>query len=644
MSATLALGLRLVRAGGPLRAWSIALGNAVGVVLLLVALALPVAIYPDPVERDYARVQLLGIDLFLLLPAVVLLVTVGRLSSGARDRRLGALRMIGVTPGRARAVAAVENGVLALAGAGVGAVVAALAAPAASRAVVEGPGWLAQPLDVAWPEAAGTVVGVVALSGLVGTGATWNRELPGRARSEAVARTLRPWRLAVLALGLVMLGLLAVAEPGSLTGYDTGMLLGGAGLTVVGIALVTPLFTSWVARVLVRSRGVVSVLAGRSVQVDAAGASRVVAGLGAATFLAIGALAVIGAFESTPQYRYALQSVEGGPQKIWLGAAEPGAGGEEHLDPGLLDGLLDVPGVLGVVPTRGASTPCDPEVDADSCGGVFVGTCAELSLVTEQTGCSDDRAAWIVPDRTDLEDVGGLGYASGWEVGAPIVMTTNEGDPAAPRATVEPSGPPVVVDVVAQSDRWVYGSGDVAFVPVALVPDELRPFSRADVVADGGADVQQRVAAWAEANGYAAWPYPLDDVLYVENVRAAVLALAGLAIGVGLLVLALTATDRAVERRRAVARQVMVGVPGLVLRSGQLVQVLVPVAVSAALGAGCGLVLARAYARMAEVDDALGPGRWGLAVALVVVGGVLVALATVPLIRTHITPDLLRRE
>lgn len=644
MTATVALGLRLVRAGGPLRAWSIALGNAVGVVLLLVALALPVAIYPDPVERGYARVQLVGIDLFLLLPAVVLLVTVGRLSSGARDRRLGALRMIGVTPGRARAVAAVENGVLALAGAAVGAVVTVLAAPAASRAVVEGPGWLARPLDVSWPAAVGTVLAVAALSGLVGTGATWNRELPGRARSEAVARVPRPWRLGVLALGLAMLVLLAVARPGSLRGVDTGLFLGGAGLTVVGIALVTPLVTSWVARVLVRSRGVVSMLAGRSVQVDAAGASRVVAGLGAATFLAIGALAVIDAFENTPQYRYALQTVEHGPQKIWLGAAEPGSSGEEALDPQRLGELTDVPGVLGLVPSRGASLPCDPELDTDACGSVFVGTCAELSLVAEQAGCSDDRAAWIVPDRTDLEDVGGLGYATGHDVLAPITLTTNEEDDDAPRATVEPTGPPIVVDVAAQSDRWVYGSGDVAFVPVALVPDGFRSFSRADVIADGGRAVQQRVAAWAQEQGYAAWPYPMDDVAYVDGVRAAVLALAGLAIGVGLLVLALTATDRAVERRRAVARQVMIGVPGRVLRSGQLVQVLVPVAVSAALGAGCGLVLARAYARMAEVDGLLGPGRWGLAVALVVVGGALVALATVPLIRTRLTPDLLRRE
>ncbi|MEL7976962.1 FtsX-like permease family protein [Isoptericola sp. F-RaC21] len=644
MSATLALGLRLVRAGGPLRAWSIAAGNAVGVVLLLVAVSLPAAIYPDPVERAFARVQLAGIDLFLLLPAVVLLVTVGRLSSGVRDRRLAALRMIGVAPGRVRAVAAVENGALALAGAVVGAVATVLAAPAASRAVVDGPGWLTQPLDVSWPAAAATVAAVAVLSVVVGTGATWNRELPGRARSEATARVPRPWRLVVLALGLSSLGLLALAEPGSLTGYDTGLFLGGAAVTVVGIALVTPLVTSWVARVLVRSRGVVAVLAGRSVQVDAAGASRVVAGLGAATFLAIGALAVIGAFENTPQYRYALQSVEDGPQKIWLDATNLDEDPDATLEPGALRGLTRVPGVLGVVPSRGASLPCDPEVDTGACGSVFVGTCAELALVAAQTGCSDQRAAWLVPDRTDVENVGDLGYAAGRDPSTPIVLTTDEADPDAPQATIQTSGPPVVVDVAEQSDRWIYGSGDIAFVPVAQAPEAFQAFSRADVVAAGGVDVQQRVAAWAEAQGYTAWPYPVDDVEEVDRVRAAVLTLAGLALGVGLLVLALTATDRAVERRRAVARQVMVGVPGGVLRAGQLVQVLVPVTISAALGAGCGLVLARAYARMGGIDDLLGPGRWGLAVALVVGGGVLVALATVPLIRTRITPELLRRE
>src|SRR5699024_7948010 len=51
MTAVLTLGLRLARAGGRLRAWSIVAGNAFGVVLLLVALALPAALYPDPAER-----------------------------------------------------------------------------------------------------------------------------------------------------------------------------------------------------------------------------------------------------------------------------------------------------------------------------------------------------------------------------------------------------------------------------------------------------------------------------------------------------------------------------------------------------------------------------------------------------------------
>ena len=125
---------------------------------------------------------------------------------------------------------------------------------------------------------------------------------------------------------------------------------------------------------------------------------------------------------------------------------------------------------------------------------------------------------------------------------------------------------------------------------------------------------------------------------------AAWAAVCGLALGVGLLVLALTATDRAVERRRAVARQVMAGVPGRVLRSAQLVQVLVPVLVSAVLGVAFGLVLARAYAHLGGSEEVVGPQGWAVAAAVVVAGGALVALATVPLIRTRITPVLLRRE
>lgn len=111
MSASLALGLRLARTGGPIRAISIIVGAAVATLLVLLALAIPNAVYP-PEEGTQAlwRANVTGALLFALAPATVLLITTSRISSGTRDRRLASLRLIGMDRGRAALVAASEAG------------------------------------------------------------------------------------------------------------------------------------------------------------------------------------------------------------------------------------------------------------------------------------------------------------------------------------------------------------------------------------------------------------------------------------------------------------------------------------------------------------------------------------------------------
>ena len=117
-----------------------------------------------------------------------------------------------------------------------------------------------------------------------------------------------------------------------------------------------------------------------------------------------------------------------------------------------------------------------------------------------------------------------------------------------------------------------------------------------------------------------------------------------MALGLALLALALAAADRATERRRAVARQLMVGVPPRVLRQGQLLQTLLPTGVAAALAIALGAVLAWAFTAIIGQHSVITAGAWVALVALVALGGLLVSLSTLPLIRTRITADLLRRE
>ena len=660
MTAVLTLGLRLARAGGRLRAGSIVAGNAFGVVLLLVALSLPAALYPDPAERAELQVQILGILLFLLVPAVILLVTVGRLSSGVRDRRLGALRLLGLSPWRTRLVAAVENGMLALGGAVIGAVAVALAVPALGPLLVDG-GWVEQPPQVSVPAGVAVAVAVTGVSVLVGTASTWERELPGRARVEAIRRTPRLRRLLMLLIGLGLLAGLWVLEPGTRiqVWLFAPFLLGGAVLTAVGIALTIPLITSWCARALVRSSRVAPRLAGRAIQTDPVGPSRVVAGLGVGTFLVVAALSFLGTLENAPQNRYALQVVGEGPQEM-------GVYDEDDAPLMDLDGLADIVGVHAVLPNYDITIPCadlpsmPDELDGQLCGSfVFVGTCAELAEIMTMTGCDDASPARIDPDAALDTAAGGITWGIDAFHGDAVDLTIGSGGGRVQRS-IELTGKPIIMDVGATVLEWVWPPNAEVFIPEAMLADALGPVSDVRVNAEGGTAVQERVEEWANAHGYRFFANPTRDFEAVQTARLAVWSLCGVALGIGLLLFALTAADRARERRRHVARQIMVGVPARVLRTAQSLQLVIPVLATSALAILAGVVLAGGYARQAQF--VLPASRSGLAGAIeqtfsviglqswLVLGGmialtVLLAVgSTVPLIRTRLRPELLRRE
>jgi hypothetical protein len=547
VSATVGLGLRLARAGGPLRAWSIAAGNAVGMVLLLGALAMPDAVYPDETARAAGRVLLQTAMSLLLVPAVVLLVTVGRLSSGVRDRQLAALRMLGMSRRQARRAAAVENGSLALAGALAGtALFVALARPV-SRAMT--PQWLAQPIRVSAPAVVATAVGLVALSVAAGTAATWDRAMPGAQRSESARRRPRAWRLAVLGAGLAALAWPATLDPvAPKDDLSTALFLGGTVATGVGIALVTPLVTWWLSGALTRLRGVAPLLAGRAIQTDSAGASRVVAGLGVAVFVSAGALGLLGQVERGS--RYVAQVYGAGPQQVRVSTRDEAGPSAPTLADDDLASLSALPGVLGVVPDHGVRAPV---VEGWSVP-VFVGTCAQLALVVESSGCDDARAARIVPDSpqipgTDPIPDGELADRVDVAVDASDPLDLLDGDDVVGTRTVDLAGPPVVEHLARQVDRWANPTSYAAFVPVSLVSDLVGQPSRAVVVAVGGTRVQDVLAAWADERGYRTSPYPRGAYDTLLAIRAGILTLCAVVVGVGLLILGLTAADRGPRRR-----------------------------------------------------------------------------------------------
>src|SRR5699024_9814161 len=130
-----------------------------------------------------------------------------------------------------------------------GAGVVAIALPWAGAVLADG-GWVEQSPRASVPAGVAVVLAVTAVSVLVGTASAWERELPGRGRAEATRRRPGIWRLVVLLVGLGMMGGLWVLEPNTRiqAGLFAPLLFGGGVLTAVGIALTTPLLTSWCAR------------------------------------------------------------------------------------------------------------------------------------------------------------------------------------------------------------------------------------------------------------------------------------------------------------------------------------------------------------------------------------------------------------
>jgi|GEM_PF-2911676 len=450
----------------------------------------------------------------------------------------------------------------------------------------------------------------------------------------------------------------------------------GAIVTAIAIALATPVVSGWIGRWLATSSVPWVRLAGRTIETDAVSGARVVSGLGAALFLCTGLMGVAEYMVTDGGYRQEMQAITGtGPQNITLRA--PGSeatspnqitfAGSVPIDiawsPALEQSLRAVPGVRGVlladvgaVPNQslqGGQLVDDPQDWHNWPVDVAVGTCADLAQILVATGCDETHAALIQRDNpfSGIAAVGdslvfhtaGGSYIEGSEAG-PVWMDNPD-----QRFEVPLSNEPLSVDYEATEASWPQGRFEEAFIPISLVPELAANPPAIMVVADGGLDVQQRVTDWAAAHDLVAempGTYVMDSV---NSMRTVMGVFAAIALGVGLISMALTAADRALERRRSVARQVMVGVPAQVLQTSQAAQVLIPLAATVVLAVGSAFMLLRSLyivqgARPEVATTLLRNNSWGMLAVIIGIGALLAVLSTVPRIRTRLTPELLRRE
>ncbi len=474
MSGELRLGLRLARGrtkGGSLRLLGTIVAHATGAWVLLVVLAAVRAEIALPsYDGDGVPFLVITVVATVAVPVVVLLATVARLSAVLRDRRLASLRVLGLSAPRTRVVAAVEAGAGAVAGTVAGLVTFAATRPAVGGLDVAGRDWSTSGFTP-WPW---SVVLLVVLLPLVAVAVALVPTV--RASPAASAGVRRPglWRLVPIPVGLSIVVASTIGSDDQLGYGRFSVLVAGGVVCAIGLVVVIPVFTRVIGDLVLRVHGRPSLLiAGRRLQGQPAGVSRIVAGLLVGLFVVAGGRTVLGAFETSPQYRAADVAANGGP--VAYDVMTPA--GTDVRD--LAQRVASVDGVLTAYPAWQVSTACGGP--GDPCLSAFVGTCVDLEVaVPSAVGCRDDRAAWLdVPPRPD-------------ERAQPEIVWTGDG------GAEHPTGPAVSVptppaDRVITSDDDEYAVGDAMqgriFLPldtpgIAAVLDQANTSTAVAVRAD----------------------------------------------------------------------------------------------------------------------------------------------------------------
>ena len=421
---TVLLGWKLARASGWRRGVPVIVGVALGTMVLLIAAAVPTTIAnPDPSAKQLIRIILVA----LAVPVITLLAAVVRLSASVRDRRLAALRILGVSTGATRSAAAVEAVVVAAAGVLLGALGFLAVRPAIRAVEPPGRAWFhggsLLPRASGWLAVTVVVLGVCAVVAV--SPARSVTRTPMATRRAGSARRPGLWRLVPLACGVLALGYDALRYGHATDAAVIGPFLAGTTLTGLGLPLAMPVAIRLGADLVARhATRPALLLAARRTQQEPAAASRIVATVLVAVFVVVGARSVVAVFAATPQAVRAHLALTTGPQ-----AAEAPLRAGQPVD---LAALRAVPGVRAVAVTTQLELRCPPTPTVGHtvtmCPRAVVATCADLPAMRISVDhCVDGRPMWLL----SLHDVDQTSVTV-----APVVLgMTAAGSPVTRSAT-----------------------------------------------------------------------------------------------------------------------------------------------------------------------------------------------------------------
>jgi hypothetical protein len=339
--------------------------------------------------NEFLRIMLAVGIIGLILPVIVFVSTATRLAAARREHRLAALRLVGVTPGQASALAAAEAGLAAVAGTVLGFAVFATVRPYAARIPFDGDTFFPSDLHLSGGLALLVALGVPALAIAAAELSLRRVRISPLGVARQAPRPRPTWRRLVL-LGIGLTGF-AVALPISVAenGNQSSLALVSVTFVVViaGIVTAGPWLTIVVGQSMLRLlRGSSAMLAGRRLQDNPAAAFRSISGLVLAVFVASVICGVLpsvmtsGSTKSIPQPAGTVSALLGGRQATGIDPATAAA---------LLTRLHTTPGVDHLTAIRRApdawtvaqAEPHEPAAPA-------LMTCADL-IATAVATCPD---------------------------------------------------------------------------------------------------------------------------------------------------------------------------------------------------------------------------------------------------------------
>lgn len=580
--------------------------------------------YPPTWAVDPSTLEILRFTLatLVLLPLAVFLSVCAKLSAASRNRRLAALRLLGLSAKGTQRVNAAETVVAALLGAALGLAEFWLLNQIVARTGLPGLKWYAADGAVSGQTMAICLLGCPALAWFVGrASARAAARNPLATRRAAAPRAPRVWGGLLLVTGLgIIIGFSATGltdHPARSDGINALLLPAGVLLTGLGLVLTLPLLSYLLAKRLARSGNLALNLAMRRNEVEPGSAMRVVTGLVLLVFsasLAQGVLVELSQVSrnTSPTQEYGLQL--------------------SQLSRDQQQRLREIPGVDVSAVVMDFDNDLQSDTDDDQ-ANALIATCAQLAALTRRVeGCVDGEVMRMSDPNTGDE---------------PFKTSTY---------TLEKDGKQLTLHVPVPKDTVLYAGQGVTnlsnaylLVPPGKLPPGAVPASATLVLAS--ASDPSTVRAVLDGIGAIAPTADVDPTgINVEALQQLTviktLLVLGMVMGlvIGVAAFLVSVTDRAVERRSQVTALALIGARAGILRTVQCLQVVLPLAI--------GLLLALVSGKLAETAYLVTGGGeifWdgaGVPVLLACALGVLaIAIAgTLPLVGRRIDPELIRRD